>query len=153
MRKPDDFPFLLFGISGWEGLLALFWRCQNFMPKWKSTEAIFSALAFEEAYLSEQLNQDMASDHQLAQRRKTFADKNGISERTVMRLEEQGAAILDDYVRRFITPRTDAEVVRDMHAALIELQEAVAQSEYPMDIADWLEQEATLLRANSATDV
>lgn len=92
--NPKVVDLSLFGVESWEALNDAVLRAERVLPQWKASAAILNALnpSLEHVGL---LNLD-----QLMDRRRKFAHRNGLSMRTVERLEDVGAAILDDHFRR-----------------------------------------------------
>lgn len=119
-REPEDFPFDLFHVGNWPELVELLGRAKDQMPHWRSTEAIFNALGFLSAQVF-YISGYESDPNLLVDRRQFFANMNKLSLRTVMRLEESGALILDDYIRRINEVQTPILIKTQLAKARVEL--------------------------------
>ena len=124
MRKPDDYDPHVFAGLDWDGLLGILFRALRQMPDWRSTRAIFAALNFDDAFIPP-MDEVITPETLLTERREAFAAKESVSLRTVMRMEEQGALMLDDYIRRLTAPKTYSTLDIEITDALNELGHAL----------------------------
>jgi hypothetical protein len=134
MDLPEDFPFDLFGVQDFNGLYDLLHRAQIQMPRWKSTAAIFNALGYLQA-LEKRHGFEERENPNLDSRRRVHAVVNDVSVRTVMRLEQSGAELLDEYVGRLIAPRTKEEMKYEVIVATNEMFDLLLRAGYPASVA------------------
>ena len=132
-RFPVDFPFELFGVTDWHSFIDRLTVLLNQIPNWPAKQAIEYALAYHRAFdWKGWVDNDQEGhsrgiwDEQLQQRRETIAARLGVSLRTVMRLEEQGAELLATYFEFFIQ-RDMVSKTETLRASLIEARTIMDQ--------------------------
>jgi len=125
-RFPEGFPFELFGVTDWHSFIDRLTVLFNQIPDWPAKRAIEYALAYHRAF-DWKIDVDSGGDgthkgyweEKLSDRRETMTVRLGVSVRTVMRLEEQGAELLDTYFEFFIQRRAVSQT-EALRASLIE---------------------------------
>lgn len=105
LREPiNDFPFALFGVEDWPGLLEALRHARRLMPPWKSCDALYAAFGVSE-YFYAPFPSDLFELPSVVARRSALAGTWGTSVRTLERLEDEGALVLDHFLREMENER------------------------------------------------
>lgn len=110
MRVRADTPLELFGADDWLHLVLLITWAKYRMPRNHSSVAILTALNLECANDLHNRHRRDVPRTDLKERRGLLSLELEVSERTIMRLEEEGAEVLSDYLERTTTPLSDKEI-------------------------------------------
>lgn len=127
-RAREDFPYQLFSVNSWEELIRLLGDARRQMPQIPSTDAIFNALNYAYGFARWGTSIEPKYLGDLVDRRATFASLKEVSLRTVMRLEEQGAVMLDNYIERLTRPLSTSELYDEYLVATLALRRVLERS-------------------------
>lgn len=124
LHEQATFDKAQFNGLGWWDLMDVLSIANAQMPKWRSTRAIFNALNF---WYSFPVEGEESPSFLLMERRSQFAAQEGVSMRTVMRLEDQGALALDDYISRLTTKKSRSDLAIEMNKLLRQMERILRQ--------------------------
>ena len=104
MRIREDAPLELFGADSWLHLVLVVNWARTRLPRTRPTVAVMTALNLKAAIQVHNRRWPNVPNTDLSDRRRDLALELDVSERTVMRLEEEGAEALSDYLERMTAP-------------------------------------------------